>query len=136
LPTKFQINFNAKYLLTISSIVGGYLVLVILDDLSTYQHHTFCIFKLVTHIPCPGCGMGRATLELFKGNIISSLNYNILSIPFNLTIIISLLWLIIDLIKKKETFFKYINHEIKMPYKLLVLGLIIIDWNINIFRHI
>jgi hypothetical protein len=80
--------------------------------------------------------MGRATLELFKGNIISSLNYNILSIPFNLTIIISLLWLIIDLIKKKETFFKYINHEIKMPYKLLVLGLIIIDWNINIFRHI
>ena len=80
--------------------------------------------------------MGRATLELFKGNFIISIKYNILSIPFTIIAITSLIWLIVDLLKKRETFFVYILMDIKIKFKLLIFGLILIDWIANILREI
>jgi len=136
LRTKFQNNFYAKYLLAIFSIIGGYLVLVILDNYSNHRHTTVCLFKLATGIPCPGCGMGRATLEIMKGNFGSSFMYNILAIPFTIAIIISLAWLIIDLFQKKETFFPFINSKINLPYKILLFSFIAVSWVINIIRHV
>ena len=38
--------------------------------------HNLCIFKLVFHFPCPGCGLTHAFFYLLKGNFIKSLNYN------------------------------------------------------------
>ena len=131
-----QHNFYAKYLLAISSIVGGYLALVAFDNFSNHHHTTLCIFKLVTGIPCPGCGMGRATLELMKGNIASSFAYNILCVPFTLTIIISLFWLLTDIIKCKETFFLFVQHDIRTSHKFFLVTIIIIDWTTNIFRQV
>lgn len=95
-----------------------------------------CFFKLATGIPCPGCGMGRATLEIMKGNFSSSFMYNILSIPFTLAIIISLVWLIIDVLQRKETFFPFINSKMNLPIKILLFSLLAISWAINITRHI
>jgi hypothetical protein len=80
--------------------------------------------------------MGRATLELMKGNIISSFDYNILCVPFTLTIFISLLWLLTDIIKKQETFFKFIGRQLNLKYKFILFGLILVDWTINIIREI
>jgi hypothetical protein len=133
---KLRSNFYAKYLLTIFSIVGGYLVLVAVDNFLNHNHTTLCIFKLTTGIPCPGCGMGRATLELMKGNIVSSFDYNILCVPFTLIILISLLWLLTDIIKKQETFFKFIGQQLNLKYKFILFGLILVDWTINIIREI
>jgi len=129
-------TFYIKYLLTIIAIVGGYLVLVVFDNYTNHQHRTLCFFKLVTGIPCPGCGMGRATLEIFKGNVISSFRYNILCVPFTFTIIVSFIWLCADIIKKKETFFSFIQQDIKTPYKISLFVLLIITWIINIVRQV
>lgn len=129
-------NYYAKYLLTICSIVGGYLALVLLDNYSDHSHTPVCIFKAVTGIPCPGCGMGRATLELLKGNVLKSFDYNILCIPFTLSIIISLIWLLRDTFIKKETFFSFIKQDIKLPFKLILFSIIIADWILNIIRQI
>jgi len=136
LLSKFQNNFCAKYLLAIFAIVGGYSALVLFDSYSNHQHTTVCVFKLVTGIPCPGCGMGRATLEIIKGHFGSSFMYNILCIPFTLAIIISLIWLIIDLFHRKETFFPFINSKISLPYKILLFSFITASWVINIIRHV
>ncbi|MBU1598589.1 DUF2752 domain-containing protein [bacterium] len=35
-----------------------------------------CLFKEVTHIPCPGCGMTRAFLSLIKGEFWKALSFN------------------------------------------------------------
>lgn len=35
-----------------------------------------CPFRLLFDIECPGCGLTRATLELFKGNFIEAIHYN------------------------------------------------------------
>jgi len=133
---KLQHNFYAKYLLAIFAIVGGYSALVVFDNYSNHHHKTFCLFKLATGIPCPGCGMGRATLEIMKGDLISSFKYNILCIPFTLTIIISLAWLLIDVLQSKETFFPFINSKIKLSYQILLFSLLAFSWIINIIRQV
>ena len=127
-------NYYAKYLLTIFSIVGGYLALVFLDNFSNHSEHTLCLFKLATTIPCPGCGMGRATLALLNGDIPLSFSYNILCIPFTIAIIISLTWLTVDIIRQQTTFFKFVKQDISNKYKILLFSLLIIDWTINIIR--
>lgn len=33
---------------------------------------TLCLFKALTGLRCPGCGMGHAVLEAFRGNLSSS----------------------------------------------------------------
>ena len=80
--------------------------------------------------------MGRATIELLSGNILDSFRYNILCFPFTLIIIISLFWMFTDIIKKKETFFAFINQKMKKKYKLLLFAIVIIDWTVNIIREI
>jgi hypothetical protein len=136
LQTKILNNYFLKYLLTIFSIVGGYCGLIALDNFTNHQHNTLCFFKLVTSIPCPGCGMGRATLELINGNIAASFNYNILCVPFTIIIFISLIWLLIDVFQQKKTFFDFIERDLKSSYKFFLFALIIIDWTTNIIRQI
>jgi hypothetical protein len=41
----------------------------------------FCPFALVLHVPCPGCGMGRAALALMHGDVLGALRMHPLSIP-------------------------------------------------------
>jgi hypothetical protein len=40
----------------------------------------FCPFALVLHLPCPGCGMGRAALALMRGDVIGALRMHPLSV--------------------------------------------------------
>ncbi|MDD4150789.1 MAG: DUF2752 domain-containing protein [Bacteroidales bacterium] len=50
-----------------------------------------CPVKQVTGLPCPGCGMQRAIIELIRGNIIES----IISYPALIPLIIMLCILIL-----------------------------------------
>jgi len=111
-------------------------MLIIFDSVSKHSQVTFCLFKLVTGIPCPGCGMGRATLELLKGNIVSSFHYNILCVPFSLIIFLSLLCLFSDIITKKERFFQFVNQDFGKHIRLILIILICLDWTLNIIRHV
>lgn len=40
-----------------------------------------CPFFFVFRIPCPGCGLTRATISFLQGEILISLRYNFLAIP-------------------------------------------------------
>jgi hypothetical protein len=127
-------NYYVKYLLAIFSIVGGYLALILFDNLHNPAFQTFCLFKWMTGIPCPGCGMGRATLALLQGNVPLSLYYNILCIPFSISILISLVWAGLDITRGKNTFFKFIKQNIPVNYKFLLFGLLGITWILNIIH--
>ncbi|MDD2636606.1 MAG: DUF2752 domain-containing protein [Bacteroidales bacterium] len=65
-----------------------------------------CPVKQVTGLPCPGCGMQRAIIELVKGNIIDS----IISYPALIPLIIMFCFLILHLkfeFKYGATILKY-----------------------------
>lgn len=129
-----QYPFNT--VIAILAIVGGYLALLFMDYSQNHEHITSCPFKLLTGIPCPGCGMGRATVALFSGDILQSLYYNILCIPVSIVIIISLCWLVYDLTRGQETFFKTIRRPVKLKYQIPVFAILIITWILNITHRI
>lgn len=60
----------------LSYAIGHISVLKWLDGSS----FTICPFKNLFHISCPGCGLGRGFIAIFKGDFISALQYNPLSL--------------------------------------------------------
>lgn len=93
-----------------------------------------CLFKNIIGLPCPGCGMSRATLALLNCDIPLSFSYNVLCIPFTLAIIISIIWLTVDVFRQQITFFKLVKQGISNKYKFPIFISLIISWVINIIR--
>lgn len=91
-----------------------------------------CLFKQVTGIYCPTCGMTRAFISIIFFNFKKAFLYNILSIPLFLFIVISSFMLIYEIIKNK---FNYITRLLKIlsnKYVIIVLlFLLIISFIIN-----
>lgn len=123
-------------IIAILAVMGGYFFLLLMDHQWRGEDFAACPFKLITGVPCPGCGMGRATLSLFHGDVLQSLYYNILNIPFTIAVVIGLCWLIADLFKGRDTFFKTINQPLKRKYTVLIFAVIIVTWALNIYHGI
>ena len=56
------------------ALIGGALLLIVTSNVP------LCMFARVTHHPCPGCGLTRATLALLHGNVGDALQFHPLSI--------------------------------------------------------
>lgn len=137
MPIIFQIKQLSKNLKYTLIIALGYSFLLLMDLYQNHEHNsTICIFKNLTNIPCPGCGLGRATLALFKGDIIQSFHYHILGIPLTIFILFCFIRLLIDSIKGKNTFIPQMNKLITWGIYLICLILTLFSWYINIQRGI
>ena len=53
------------------------------------EFYLVCPFRWVTTLPCPGCGLTRATLEVLQGNFLNAITINPLVILVVPTLIIS-----------------------------------------------
>jgi hypothetical protein len=72
-----------------------------------------CPFYHIFKVPCPGCGLTRGFIELFKLNIRESIKYNILCIPICIIFIIYLSLIVI----KKD----YLITDIFNKYKIFII---------------
>lgn len=102
-----------------------------------YQYYHFvipCFFKSIFHIPCPGCGMTRAFKEIIHFHFRESFKYNILGLPFFITLLIINILLIYDILLKKDLVTLFLKQISK--YILIIILLIIISWGINIYHGI
>jgi Protein of unknown function (DUF2752) len=43
---------------------------------TAWRGASFCPFALVTGIPCPGCGLGRATIALMTGHPVEAFHFH------------------------------------------------------------
>ncbi len=90
-----------------------------------------CIFKYVTGISCPACGMTRAFISILQFRFFDAFFLNILSIPLFLFIIISILILIIEIFQNKFNYIpKILNFLGKYWYIIIILLILSFIWNI------
>lgn len=90
-----------------------------------------CIFKSVTGISCPSCGMTRAFFAILKFNFVDAFFLNILSIPLFLFIAISVIIMIIEIFRNKFEYVpKLLNFLSKYWYVFIILLILSFIWNI------
>lgn len=77
-----------------------------------------CIFHKVTGLFCPGCGITRMFISLFKLNIYQAFRYN--SLVFIL-LILSILYILVDCLK-----YRMVKTHIKLPENAYIILLIIV----------
>ncbi|MDD2823642.1 MAG: DUF2752 domain-containing protein [Bacteroidales bacterium] len=70
------------------------------DHLQASQ--SFCPFKMLTGLPCPGCGMVKSMVSLYRGAWMESLEYHLFGPLMVLFSVCALVVMIIELIRGKE----------------------------------
>lgn len=131
---------NKLYSLLLIACLAGFIYLFY--NIHTLQSQTFrvCIIKNVTGFPCPSCGTTRAVTLILEGKFIESLLLNPFGILVAFVMTIFPFWILIDIILKKESFFRMYNKAeatIRKPWlaSILIL-LVLLNWIWNIYKHL
>jgi hypothetical protein len=132
LRANFFKNFYFRNLLAIGLITAVYALYVLPQFLSVGGMKGFCMFRSLTGIPCPGCGMGKASILISQGEFYNAFLIHPLAIPFAISALAAIIWLIYDLIRKRETFLPLLTQKMKWPYFLVLLAVIVGVWGRNI----
>ena len=86
------------------------------------SRQSFCPFKLLTGLPCPGCGFLKSMVSLYRGGILQSIHYHLLGIPLTFFFTAGFFVLIISAIRKKDIPMPWL-YNMKLAYGVaIVLG--------------
>jgi hypothetical protein len=82
---KIPVAVNLRFMLGFifgAIVISGVLNHVFGIDVENHlPGYSLCPFRIITHIPCPGCGMTRAMICLGKLDLAKAIHLNPLSIP-------------------------------------------------------
>ena len=129
------------YIFLFSASVAGYVWL--LANLYWFRSagenaETFCLFKRVTHLPCPSCGSTRAIEAMLQGHISESLHLNPLGSLILLIMLILPVWVMIDVLLKKSTLqniYRRAENWLRKPaIGIPASALILLNWIWNIVK--
>ena len=129
---------NKLYVFLSIACATGYLWLF--TNLLIIEKHAsnVCLFKQVTHLPCPSCGSTRSVSALLHGNIAEAMLINPLGLIIVILLTVVPLWLTFDLITRKKTlaaFYFYCENIIRKPLVAVpLILLILINWFWNIAK--
>ncbi|MDD2289597.1 MAG: DUF2752 domain-containing protein [Bacteroidales bacterium] len=70
------------------------------DHLQSSQ--SFCPFKMLTGLPCPGCGMVKSMVSLYRGSWMESLEFHLFGPVLFLFFTSTLVVKVVGLIRKKD----------------------------------
>ena len=136
------ISRSKLYTILIIACLAGYIWLFY--SVSKFQPENndveVCLFKCVTHIPCPSCGSTRSVISIIHGDFLQALYINPFGIIVAGIMLVTPIWILFDIIIRKKTLYDfYIRIEtllrkpgIAIPLILLVL----INWIWNIIKEL
>jgi len=82
-----------------------------------------CIFKLCFHVCCPTCGMTRAIIELFNGNINGYIEYNVFALPVFISVFVIITMSSFNIKNKVVSWICYITLILNLIYYFIRLFL-------------
>jgi len=129
---------NRLYLFLFLGLIAGYSYVLWESYVRIFNHpFTPCIFKNITGIACPSCGVTRSVLILLHGGLKSAILMNPLGLVVATIMAITPFWLLYDVLLKKNTLYNsYLKTEkvLKIPLIAILLFLLIAAnwaWNIH-----
>lgn len=132
---------NKLYLLLALACLAGYgYIFVMQQDLAgqVSQLGPVCLFKRLTHFPCPSCGATRAVLSLLQGQVGEALYWNPLGLLLFAILVFCPLWLSYDWIQKQDSLFRcYQKMECLLQRRAIAIpagALVIGNWVWNIYK--
>jgi hypothetical protein len=96
-----------------------------------------CLFREVTHLPCPSCGTTRSMILLAEGDIAGAFMVNPLGIFLAAAMILVPVWIVLDILSKKRSFLRfYFSAETVLVKKMWILIPAILLFMVNWFWNI
>jgi len=97
---------------------------------------SFCPMKMLTGLPCPGCGITKSLVFAYQGEIYKSISFHILGFPAIIACIMTVIVLSAEIMTGKE-YFQNILHSHRLAYFLAIVlgGYHLIRTVIFIFQH-
>ncbi len=131
---------NKLYSLLLIACLAGFIYLFYSIQKEQQETVGVCIIKNVTGYPCPSCGTTRAVMLLLNGKITDSLLLNPFGIIVAVIMTVFPVWVLTDIVLKKETFFtayKKIEATIRKPWIAIVLILLVLlNWIWNLYKNL
>ena len=128
-------SVTLKYKALLFLIAGAvlYFSLSSPPNLNSHKHFTVCIFHNITGYPCPACGTIRGLKLFFHFKFYDALMMNPLSVIIAVFMTVSFFWVLYDLKKGSQTYFRKI-YFYKAPWYVIVICVILSGlneyWNI------
>jgi hypothetical protein len=97
-----------------------------------------CLFKHVTHLPCPSCGSTRSILSLLGGDVSGAFHGNPIGMVLFAALAVLPFWISYDLVSGKETLREaYRKAESLFQRKRVAIpavALVLLNWIWNISK--
>ncbi|MBP7496645.1 MAG: DUF2752 domain-containing protein [Bacteroidales bacterium] len=119
-------------------IIIGYIWILKEYFLEINNYLGTCLFKYCTTIPCPSCGATRSVVLIIQGHLLAAIKLNPLGFIIIIFLLIAPVWIILDLVLKKSSFYNVYNkteHILKKKWLATIcILLVLINWIWNIFK--
>ena len=129
-------NKNKLYLFILGVCLLGYCWLFYTMNKIEDANFSVCLFKNATNIPCPSCGTTRAVAQIAKGDVFSSIFINPFGIIVALIMMISPIWIVVDLLFKQDSFYQFYKKAEQIISKkyiaVVLILLVLLNWYWNI----
>ncbi len=126
--------YKSRYINLIKYIIANIFILVIIYLLYLKKIRICPIYNLFK-VPCPGCGITTSLVYLLKGDILASIQYNIITIPLIITYTMFSMWYFLDIITNKNTLKKWVNKRRNLLI-IFCIGIFIITLTRNLTNPI
>jgi len=131
-----KFTVHEKYFIILFVVFIFFMYFIIKDIPDPSYKKSICIFKNLTHYPCPGCGTTRGIRYLFHGYFEKALLMNPLSYLTVLFAIATPFLIIKDLIKKETKYLNIIKLKIPNYMIVIVILLTILNWIWNLYKGV
>lgn len=84
------------------------------------ESQSFCPFKMLTGLPCPGCGMIKSMVSLYRGDLAASFRYHLFGPLLILFFTAALFVMTAELIRGRNYSIKWL-YNMKLAYGAAVL---------------
>ena len=139
-----MITRTRLYFTGLLCLLGGYGGLLILYYVVPGMHESSafhaCLFRNLTGLPCPSCGVTRSVIALASGNLPASAAWNPMGILVAAVMLVLPVWLLYDVTRFRNSFHLfYIRAEAFIRQRSVAVVLttaVLLNWIWNIYKEL